>query len=285
MARTGHSRQSRRRAGAPARSAGCAACRTGCGTAAARSWPPGWVPRAADLTGHCRTRAPVCVRPAGGAGCKAARAASSGHGPPKNGRGYLVKQRDGLAESAPQPLQENLTPDRRLPVVHGRGCAMKRYLDAVCAAVLFGALAGGTAAAQQAHVNLDWNPHKNAQNLKPYGANVISPEVPDDRTVTFRLKAPDARTVALLGRARLLLASGRATRRFRSEGGRRRLDADRRSAEAEPLHLPAACRRRRRWSIRTTRSPVSPISRATAARRPRRRPGVLRREARARTAP
>jgi len=31
------------------------------------------------------------------------------------------------------------------------------------------------ALAQQANVNLDWNPHKNTQNLTPYGANVISP--------------------------------------------------------------------------------------------------------------
>jgi len=30
--------------------------------------------------------------------------------------------------------------------------------------------------AQQANVNLDWNPQKNTQNLTPYGANVISPE-------------------------------------------------------------------------------------------------------------
>jgi enterochelin esterase family protein len=42
-----------------------------------------------------------------------------------------------------------------------------------------------TAAAQQAHVNLDWNPHKNTQGLSPYGANLISPEVMDDRTVSF----------------------------------------------------------------------------------------------------
>jgi len=55
------------------------------------------------------------------------------------------------------------------------------------------------ARAQQAHVNLDWNPHKNTQNLNPYGANLIAPEVRDDRTVTFRLKAADARTVALSG--------------------------------------------------------------------------------------
>jgi iron(III) transport system permease protein len=61
--------------------------------------------------------------------------------------------------------------------------------------------------AQQAHVNLDWNPHKNVQNLAPYGANLISPEVRDDRTVTFRLKAADVRTVALTG-GPILLAVG-----------------------------------------------------------------------------
>src|SRR4026209_2476744 len=61
-----------------------------------------------------------------------------------------------------------------------------------------------SAFAQQANVNLDWNPHKNTQNLTPYGANVISPEVRDDRTVTFRVKAPDARAVALTGGPGLL---------------------------------------------------------------------------------
>ena len=65
-----------------------------------------------------------------------------------------------------------------------------------------------TAAAQQAHVNLDWNPQKNTQNLVPFGATVISPDVKDDRTVTFRLKAPDARSVALAG-APMLLAVGK----------------------------------------------------------------------------
>jgi enterochelin esterase-like enzyme len=63
-------------------------------------------------------------------------------------------------------------------------------------------------AAQQAHVNLDWNPHRNTQNLTPYGANLISPEVRDDRTVTFRVKAPDARTVELTG-GPILLAIGK----------------------------------------------------------------------------
>lgn len=53
--------------------------------------------------------------------------------------------------------------------------------------------------AQQAQVNLDWNPQKNTQNLTPFAASVVSPEVHDDRTVTFRLKAPDAREVALGG--------------------------------------------------------------------------------------
>jgi enterochelin esterase-like enzyme len=66
------------------------------------------------------------------------------------------------------------------------------------------------AVAQQANVNLDWNPHKNTQNLTPYGANVISPEVRDDRTVTFRVKAPDARSVALTG-GPVLLAIGKGT--------------------------------------------------------------------------
>lgn len=63
--------------------------------------------------------------------------------------------------------------------------------------------------AQQAHVNLDWNPQKNTQNLTPYGANVISPEVRDDHTVTFRLKAPDAQQVALTGGPILLALSAK----------------------------------------------------------------------------
>ena len=67
-----------------------------------------------------------------------------------------------------------------------------------------------SAGAQQAHVNLDWNPQKNTQNLVPFGATVISPEVKDDRTVTFRVKAPDARSVALAG-APLLLAVGKGS--------------------------------------------------------------------------
>ncbi|GAA4471060.1 alpha/beta hydrolase-fold protein [Nibrella saemangeumensis] len=58
--------------------------------------------------------------------------------------------------------------------------------------------------AQQAHVNLDWNPQKNERNLTPYGASVISPEVHNDQRVTFRLKAPEAQSVALTGGPMLL---------------------------------------------------------------------------------
>lgn len=62
--------------------------------------------------------------------------------------------------------------------------------------------------AQQAHVNLDWNPQKNVDNLTPYAANAISPEVRDDHTVTFRVKAPKAQEVALAP-GPLLLALGK----------------------------------------------------------------------------
>jgi enterochelin esterase family protein len=65
-----------------------------------------------------------------------------------------------------------------------------------------------SAAAQQAHVNLDWSPQKNTRNLTPFGANVISPEVRDDRTITFRLRAPNANSVALTG-GPILLALGK----------------------------------------------------------------------------
>ena len=76
---------------------------------------------------------------------------------------------------------------------------------------LFTAVAGlvcGTALAQQANVNLDYNPHKDTDNLIPFSANLNSPDVRDDRTVTFRLKAPEARDVSLGGPA-ILVALGR----------------------------------------------------------------------------
>jgi len=65
-------------------------------------------------------------------------------------------------------------------------------------------LACGTALAQQANVNLDYNPQKNTENLVPFSAPLNSPDVRDDRTVTFRLKAPDARAVSLAGVAMLV---------------------------------------------------------------------------------
>ncbi len=77
-----------------------------------------------------------------------------------------------------------------------------------CLVIGMGLSVAPYARAQQASVNLDWNPHKNVQNLNPYGANAISPEVRDDRTVTFRLKAPEARTVSLSG-GPILLAIGK----------------------------------------------------------------------------
>jgi enterochelin esterase-like enzyme len=61
--------------------------------------------------------------------------------------------------------------------------------------------------AQQANVNLDHNPQKNTENLIPFSATENSPEVRDDRTATFRLKAPAAREVSLSGVA-LLTALG-----------------------------------------------------------------------------
>lgn len=73
------------------------------------------------------------------------------------------------------------------------------------------------ALAQQAHVNLDWNPQKNTQNLLPFGANVISPEVRDDRTVTFRLKAHEAKQIALTGGPILLALSAKDPIPFRKD--------------------------------------------------------------------
>src|SRR5690606_19284837 len=67
----------------------------------------------------------------------------------------------------------------------------KLYLTFVF--VLVAALSKG----QQANVNLDYNPQKDTEGLTPFSAQVNSPEVHDDRTVTFRLKAPNAKEVNL----------------------------------------------------------------------------------------
>ena len=57
----------------------------------------------------------------------------------------------------------------------------------------------GSALAQQANVNLDYRPQKNTEGLVPFSAPLNSPDVHDDRTVTFRLKAPAAKDVRLVG--------------------------------------------------------------------------------------
>lgn len=60
-------------------------------------------------------------------------------------------------------------------------------------------LAHRSAQAQQSNVNLDWHPHLNTENLVPFSAPMNSPEVKNDRTVIFRLKAPEAKKVSLVG--------------------------------------------------------------------------------------
>jgi enterochelin esterase-like enzyme len=62
--------------------------------------------------------------------------------------------------------------------------------------------------AQQANVNLDYNPQKNTANLIPFSAGLNSPDVRDDRTVTLRVKAPDAKSVLLSGVALLTAIGG-----------------------------------------------------------------------------
>ncbi len=64
---------------------------------------------------------------------------------------------------------------------------------------ILASVACGAAMAQQANVNLDYDPQRNTENLVPFTAPLNSPDVRDDRTVTFRLRAPEARSVALAG--------------------------------------------------------------------------------------
>lgn len=74
---------------------------------------------------------------------------------------------------------------------------MKTKIALIAAAMIISS--ANTLFAQQAHVNLDWDPQKNKENLTPFGANVISPEVFDDHTVLFRVKAPGATQISLSG--------------------------------------------------------------------------------------
>lgn len=63
--------------------------------------------------------------------------------------------------------------------------------------VIFLVLSPAFLRGQQANVNLDYNPQKDTEGLIPFSAPLNSPEVHDDRTVTFRLKAPNAQKVVL----------------------------------------------------------------------------------------
>lgn len=62
--------------------------------------------------------------------------------------------------------------------------------------------------AQQANVNLDYNPQKDTEGLIPFSAPLNSPEVHDDQMVTFRLKAPEAKEVIITD-GTILTALGR----------------------------------------------------------------------------
>ena len=53
--------------------------------------------------------------------------------------------------------------------------------------------------AQQDHINIDWAPQRNTEGLNPFGTRVISPEVHDNQTVTFRLRGPDLDRVSVSG--------------------------------------------------------------------------------------
>ncbi|MBP5690692.1 MAG: hypothetical protein J6W99_01025, partial [Bacteroidaceae bacterium] len=54
--------------------------------------------------------------------------------------------------------------------------------------------------AQQSRVNIQYDPQRTEpEGILPYNAQVLSPEVHDDHTVTFRVRAPKAETVQLTG--------------------------------------------------------------------------------------
>lgn len=67
----------------------------------------------------------------------------------------------------------------------------------VCGVAVVALLSGAVVHAQQAHVLLDWAPHRNTQQLVPFMAGVNSPEVSDTGMITFRVRAPKATEVQL----------------------------------------------------------------------------------------
>lgn len=61
------------------------------------------------------------------------------------------------------------------------------------------ALSISSAHAQQSNINLSHNPQKDTEGLIPFSASLNSPQVNDDHTVIFRIKAPQASEVKLSG--------------------------------------------------------------------------------------
>ena len=53
--------------------------------------------------------------------------------------------------------------------------------------------------AQQTRVNIQYDPQRNTEGILPFSTQVLSPEVRDDHTVIFRVKAPEAKSVQLTG--------------------------------------------------------------------------------------
>ena len=70
---------------------------------------------------------------------------------------------------------------------------MNKGIFTVAISLLFAVMAS----AQQSNVNLSYNPQKDTEGLIPFSANLNSPQVNDDHTVIFRLRAPKAESVAL----------------------------------------------------------------------------------------
>ncbi len=89
------------------------------------------------------------------------------------------------------------TPFSLLTAISGAHRTMSTCKIATLASLL--ALHMLPANAQQNHVNIDWAPQKNTESLVPLAAKLISPEVHDNHTVTFRLHAPKAAEVHLTG--------------------------------------------------------------------------------------
>lgn len=88
-----------------------------------------------------------------------------------------------------------------------------------CFTILLLLLVSGVVYSQQAHVNLDWAPQRNDEGLTPFMANINSPDVKDDHTVTFRVKAPEAKEVLLSGSILLGLKSDRPIPFVKGEDG------------------------------------------------------------------